>query len=281
MPAEVVALLAYACWRVLPRGWATRLLLIGWTTAGVTAWAEWGHRVRLQYEMCRAERTCAAIVQSPDSVVYDGDPARSGALVRPGGDFRALSVLSIHSPSSVPPSAVSVVPDRAAKPFSEALEALRRWDARDLPPVETDVAVLLESLSDGQDLLEENFLIFTHARSASAGGPERILQIRGVPARGRSMHFKAVVWSRGGWFGRPKVVRQIRWPDDIEGEVVRAPRVEGGVRVFAPQPDPVDASRVTILYEAGERRRTVEARLTPADDVEFRVLPHPEDKPRR
>jgi hypothetical protein len=119
--------------------------------------------------------------------------------------------------------------------------------------------------------------VFLHERVAGAGLPPRIVSVDVEGANRRSadraalLMFYFEVTQPGSLLRQPRLLRGTLIPS---GDIMSIPF--GMLRVFAGQPDPNDASRFTIAYDAGDLGRgTIDGRLMPDDTVTLAVRDGP------
>lgn len=225
------------------RPWLRRGLLLVWAALTVyLAHDKWGLGLRLQVRMLQTQRQALRFVQPPDQIVYGGDAVPYGA-------------------------------ERQIADLDEALTDLAWWDQRQAPR-----SLWTDGMADGDHMftelgsrLEEDFYVFLHERRAPMG-EARLVGVRACAFDDTELGLEADVFSVAGPFERPKRLGAARIPFDV-GTFTLSSSAPGTLRLFAPQPDPADASRFTFVYENGVERGTVEGRLKPDDSVEFTLLP--------
>jgi hypothetical protein len=112
-------------------------------------------------------------------------------------------------------------------------------------------------------------LLFMHWRT-TPGGRERLVILRRVSPQLRQswdapLAFLAVAAPRVSGLGSADLNREdLRWLPEVVPQVFTDDATKVAVRFYAGQPDPADASRFTMAFEADGQPGTVEGRLVDA-----------------
>lgn len=298
MSSTTPASLSYARPSLRFRPWIRRGLVLAWVVLTVyLLYDKWALRVRLQFQMLAAQRAAQRFAEPSDRVVSEGESERAIALVATPG-YRDPT-RDIHFEEDVTVGAVSDVIEGPWDHYWLAVRDLEWWDRRSEPPSRTRAgpsggggggAKYRGGFGSGGGLFgddsdddhhddwrlhpRDEALVFLHERRAAPGNA-RLVAVTAYFYEDGSVRFGADVLSLAGLFARPERLRVARGPLASDERVVAVIPVGGPVRLFAPQPDPTDPSRLTIPYESDGSRGAVEGRLKSDDTVEFKLLPGP------
>jgi hypothetical protein len=223
------------------RRWGQTAALVVFLAAGVAAW-RFGPALWRQAKTLYWQRQCADFTLSPDQVVYEEDPAATGALIARGGDYGPYRGLIVTNSPPPAPAAAVFVP--------------KCWPA-------------FRALIPGQILYGSFFgsggaVLFLHELVAK-NGVHRIVAIEHAPSSQTQMFvcgydINATVISPAAGLKSPAAFMQTMYDIDMLIGLNQPPQK---LRIYAGQIDPTDPSHFTIRYEQWGQTDVVDGRLDP------------------
>ncbi|HTW95552.1 MAG TPA: hypothetical protein VMD30_12195 [Tepidisphaeraceae bacterium] len=235
------------------RGWPKRLrrILIGVFVAGVgiAGW-RWGPYLWQQAHILYWQRECLSFSASPQTVVYEEDPALAASLLRQPDYFPYVLRRELDYPKPGP-----IVRAAAFVPAC--------W--RTLNPMYNVSASLIAAR------VTPAAIIFLHER-ISAAGHHRIVCIDYYPETVSFQPAFVVHYDYDATVLVPATWRQAATPVGLTGSIdldvlSGYPRRPPLIRVYAGQIDPNDAAHFTIRYQMWGEADTLDGRLLDDDVV--------------
>lgn len=262
------------------RRWGRRAFYLGWVALTAwLAWDAWGRWAVAQATVLRRQAQCMNYREPPDRVVLERNPAHAARLLA-GEGYRP----SRDGWQSVDRTiAIFTAPERRQGALWEAGAPLDRLrELRTMPDVDA-----VPDFSDAPDFHlqtrpDEGADVFMHRRTPAAGGGERLLRVAAKwsdasDGAGTTLWFSADTLVPRRWTGEPEwgTPHDAVWAGRAGWPFRLALRDRTGLRLFAGQPDPADASRFAFRYEVGDAGGTIEGRLVTDGRVEMRALDGP------
>jgi hypothetical protein len=234
------------------RRWGRIAALVVGLAAGVAV-SRFGPPLWRQAKTLYWQRQCANFVLPPDQVVYEEDPAATGALIARGGDYGPYRGLIVTNSPPPAPAAAVFIP--------------KCWPAfRGFIP-----GPMLYGSSGGA-------VLFLHELVAK-NGVHRIVAIEHAPSSQTQMFvcgydINATVISPAAGLKSPATFMPQIYEIDMLVGLNRPPQK---LRIYAGQIDPADPSHFTIRYEQWGQTDVVDGRLDPTGKwVELTCRKHPE-----
>lgn len=231
----------------------------------------WGIRVTLQAELLLRQRACLQFQESPERVVYEGNPSRAGTLSQQPGykPLRARHDRGLFDSGS---DAILAASSTRAKESLSAMDEVQVRIARyeelhhPRPPVARAVWGLFGPSVDA------TIPVFLHERSVQ--GVRRLVRLQAEWSRGSAtLNLSADVSAPAGWRTLPRVFStKLVDPQGSPADKGIGPdSTSGWLRLYAGQPDPDDASAFTFRFETTEGSGTIAGKLRADDTIEIRL----------
>ncbi len=222
---------------------------------------KWGGCACLQTHMLICQRRCAHYSEPPDRVIFDNDPSRGTALLAQVS-YGSATAAQLFNRS--PAFAVYLRTGETFQVFADACKAVEQQQI----PGAWQLTFAIPDLS-----ADDGWTLFMRERR-SAAGDKRLVVVRGNLDNSDPELLTLVPRSiqSASLTGMP-VLREL-------GELESLPMFPRGgthqlLRLFAGQPDPVNASRFTMEYETPDGRGTVEGILGDEGAVTLKILDGP------